>query len=502
MPPSQADSSSSTELAVPGFRFERLIGRGPITVVFEATQLNLDRRVAVKVFPKGPGFEQRVRQLRWPEHPNVVSLYAAGPCAQGYFVAMQLIRGASLADRQLSRAGMLQVLSDVGAALDAAHRAGIAHGTLTAGSVLVDRDGHGFLSDFGLGPVDATPASDRADFAALVRERLGWEPPALEESAAAIMRSAEGALPRRRRWRWGLAAAAVAVAGAGVLVAGSSSGPAEAPPVLPGAAAIGSTLPTKGIQSVDCSGRPPSGASEPCAVVQTRLKGRPVTPGSGGVVRRWEVRGARGELALQVLRRHGNRFFMVARTPYLLVRDEALHVLPANLPVRAGDLVGLAVAPGAAIGVRDGSRGAATARRFGPADVYAERFDQGADSGQELLLRVEYVPGARWRPRGRLTGKAAALAPPGRELDALHLDRDVSLAAVSVGGRIVVDLFVAERRLARLPVADADPAGQLGALSTQRVRLGQEIVRLTWRNPHGLVSHDYAADARSLMPLD
>jgi Protein kinase domain len=504
MRPSRADSSSSTEPAVPGFRFERLIGRGTTAVVFEATQLSLDRRVAVKLFPKGPGIERRVQRLRWPEHPNVVSLYAAGPCEQGYFIAMQLIHGTTLAERRLGRAGTLRVVRDVGAALDAAHRAGAVHGALSARSILVDRDGRGFLCDFGLGPVDATPESDRADFAALVRDILGREPAAVEESAAAIVRSAEGVLRRKRGWAWAAAAAAAAAALAGALIAIDSGAPLEAPSVLPGAVAIGSTLPTGEIRSVDCSGRAPSGASEPCALIQTRLNGRSVAPRSDGVVRRWEVRGARGDLALEVLRRHGNRLFMVARTPYLPIPDDGLHLLRANLPVRAGDLVGLAVAPGAAIGVRDGVRGAAVARRYGPPDVYAEHFEQGAGPGldRELLLRAEYVPAAAWRPPGRLTGRAAAAAAAGRELDAIEPDPGVRVAAVAAAGRIAVDLLVRGRRVVRLPIRDADASGRLGSLTTQRVRLGKTIVQLEWRNPHGVVSHDYAVGARSLAPLD
>jgi len=174
------------DLAPPqGFRLERLIGGGSQAVVFEATQISLDRRVALKLFVSEPA---RGDRLMWPEHPRVVSLYAGGTCEYGYFVAMQLIRGASLAQlvekRRLKRAGVNRVLGDVSEALEAAHRAGIVHGAVTAGNVLVDKSGRGFLSDFGLGSPGATPESDRAALAALAPTRV--PPPRLRRCAALL----------------------------------------------------------------------------------------------------------------------------------------------------------------------------------------------------------------------------------------------------------------------------------------------------------------------------
>jgi hypothetical protein len=210
------------------------------------------------------------------------------------------------------------------------------------------------------------------------------------------------------------------------------------------------------------------------------------------------VRGASGELALEVLRRRGDSTFLIARTPFLRMPDRGLHLLSANLPLRAGDLVGLGVAPDAGVGVRDAS-GATTRRRFGT-DVSAEAFG-GSQRDQELMLRVEYLPGAAWRPAGRLTGRAAARAPGGRTLDVLELQGKLSVAAVTVGGRIAADLFSGQRRIARLFVPRAAATGQLGSLYTLRVRFGQPIVRLAWRNPRGLVNRDFSVSARSLVPL-
>src|SRR5215207_7673372 len=166
-------SSSSTELReIAGFRLERELGRGRESVVFEATQVNLGRRVALKLMP-GAGS----MRLDWPHHPHVVSLYATGPCEDGRFVAMQLVRGRTLAELleagELDRQRELDLLAGVASALDAAHRAGIAHGAVAAHNILVDERGRALLTDFGLGDGRPSVAGDRAAFAALVRDCVG-----------------------------------------------------------------------------------------------------------------------------------------------------------------------------------------------------------------------------------------------------------------------------------------------------------------------------------------
>jgi serine/threonine protein kinase len=309
-------SSSSTELEVAGFRLEGEVGRGSRAIVYEAIQVNLGRRVALKLLPEDDE-SAGVRPHDWPEHPRVVSLYATGPWEQGRFVAMQLVRGPSLAElRETGELGpgrWLELLADVAAAIDAAHRAGIAHGGVTARNVLVDDDGHALLSDFGLAGDEATVAGDRADFAALVRECVGDrlppppDPPPPE--AAELVRAVREALPAPRRRRrhavaaaglLGLAAAATVVA---LLLAGSDA--ERVPPLERGAAVLGSGLASGGVSSVDCTGQTPGGGSQACTIVQTRLPGRRLVPSAPGAIRRWVVRGARGELALQVVRRRG-----------------------------------------------------------------------------------------------------------------------------------------------------------------------------------------------------
>src|SRR5215211_3743659 len=215
-------SSTSTDVA--GFRIGAELGRGRRTVVYEAFQLDLERRVALKLLPAG----ERTR-LQWPEHPRVVSLYATGACDRGRYVAMQLVRGPTLA--QLLEGGgpaparALELLADVASALDAAHESGIAHGAVAGRNVLVDENGRALLSDFGLGSAPPTVAADQADFAALVRDALGDRavPPGEPPAPGELVRHARAMLseppPPRRRRRAALAAAVVAGVAAVVAIA-------------------------------------------------------------------------------------------------------------------------------------------------------------------------------------------------------------------------------------------------------------------------------------------
>ncbi len=509
---------------VAGFRIERAVGRGSRGVVYAATQIGLERRVALKLLAADPALDDRFRRFQWPEHPHVVRLYAAGAHERGHFLAMQLVAGATLADRlaagTLERGRLLGVLTDVACALDAAHGAGIVHGAVNARNVFIGPDERALVSDFGLGSEHAGAESDRAAFAALVDECLGPMLPApadpLAPTALTIAQSAAAALPHAPAGvratgsarRPMAVLAAVALAGlATVVVAVVPGTDRDSPGIAPlvrGADVLGSALSPAGMRSLDCNGRPPTEASQQCMLVQTRLPGRALGASRAGAVRRWAVRGARGEMALQILRPRGRTLDPIARTPFVRIADPGVHVLAANLPVRAGDLVGLRLAPGATIGMRRTVNGATTTRLFGSLLRSTGRVQRGAGSGldHEILLRVAYVPGARVSSPGLLTGPAAERAPAGRSLAA----RDVeprpgqlrTVALVAVGDRIAIDLLDGARRVARLPVADANPRGRLLGVDS----FGEPRVRLRWRNPDGdVVSHDYAVGARSLAPM-
>jgi YVTN family beta-propeller protein len=146
-----------------GYRIESLIGRGGMGVVFRATDLSLERPVALKlVAPELAADERfRARFLKEPrlaaslDHPNVVPIYEAGERDGQLYLAMRYVEGSDLRtvlrrDGPLSPERTLRVLGQVAAALDQAHQRGLVHRDVKPANVLLDGDEHAYLSDFGI----------------------------------------------------------------------------------------------------------------------------------------------------------------------------------------------------------------------------------------------------------------------------------------------------------------------------------------------------------------
>src|SRR5436309_13520741 len=123
-----------------GHRIEEGAGRGGMGVVYRATELALDRRVALKLITPAlagdPEFRARfVRESRAAasiEHPNVIPIFSAGEEQDVLYISMRFVDGEDL--RKLIHAvGALEprratrIVAQVAAALDAAHERGRVH---------------------------------------------------------------------------------------------------------------------------------------------------------------------------------------------------------------------------------------------------------------------------------------------------------------------------------------------------------------------------------------
>jgi serine/threonine protein kinase len=156
------------------FQILRELGRGGMGVVYEAEQLSLKRRVALKVLPPALGHDARLKARFQREaeaagrlrHPGIVPVISFGDVAGTPFFAMELVEGRSLArvlaelregrDGGVPPAGeerrrwALGIAIAVAEALAYAHAQGIVHRDVKPGNILLGRQGEPRLSDFGL----------------------------------------------------------------------------------------------------------------------------------------------------------------------------------------------------------------------------------------------------------------------------------------------------------------------------------------------------------------
>ncbi|WP_372733325.1 Stk1 family PASTA domain-containing Ser/Thr kinase [Nocardioides sp.] len=145
------------------YRIRSRIARGGMATVYEATDLRLERTVAVKVMHPGMGdddefaarFVSEARSAARLSHPNVVAVYDQGNDDGTVFLAMELISGHTLRDTISKEAPMapakaLRLLEPVVSALASAHRAGLVHRDVKPENVLIADDGRVKVADFGL----------------------------------------------------------------------------------------------------------------------------------------------------------------------------------------------------------------------------------------------------------------------------------------------------------------------------------------------------------------
>lgn len=145
------------------FRIEREIGRGGMGEVYLATDLALDRRVALKLLPRDIGrdadFRSRfVREARAQArlgHPNICHIYFIGEQDEQLFFAMEYVDGENLQQR-LDRLGKLapgdavEIVRQAAEGLRAAAAQGFTHRDIKPSNLLLDRNGVVKLVDFGL----------------------------------------------------------------------------------------------------------------------------------------------------------------------------------------------------------------------------------------------------------------------------------------------------------------------------------------------------------------
>ncbi|MEQ8832954.1 MAG: protein kinase [Miltoncostaeaceae bacterium] len=471
------------------YRIAAELGRGGQAVVYRATQIDLDRPVALKVFDAGhltrPGALERFRREAIAagrlEHPRIVTVHDAGEVDGRAYIAMRLVPGDTLAAR-IARAGALApepamaVLRDIADAVDFAHEHGTVHRDLTPGNILLDPAGGAVLSDFGLVRMDDMPgltrrgdwlgtaeyvspeqvegepadaASDRYALAAVAFETLtGRAPFVHREPSAVLLAHVRDEPPRASEAAPALPAAVDAVlarglakdpggrpAGARELV--DALGVALEVPVPAGRASATSLVATAAAGAAASAG----GGGDPWAHALARFAGH---DGAGPAPGTSEA----GPAAPSPLPERPTEAFggRSPRRPIALGRDVAAAIGVAAVLLLGGSLVG-GWMWGSASADTSGAqeRGYAEGRRVGLDAGFARGRAQGVREGRAAGRRSGLEDGrlqgrrtglAEGREQGRDEGREEGLAE-GRA-EGVAEGRSTALGALSPGAWYVV----------------------------------------------------------------
>jgi serine/threonine protein kinase len=147
---------------IPGYELIDKIGEGGMGEVFRATQLSLQRTVAIKFFhpefDAPPAFQRESQLMAALAHPHVVTIHDCGQAEERHYLVMEYVDGSTLRTRMEPGqpwpvAQAISVLEAIAQALAYIHGRGILHLDLKPENVLCTSGGEVKITDFGL----ATP---------------------------------------------------------------------------------------------------------------------------------------------------------------------------------------------------------------------------------------------------------------------------------------------------------------------------------------------------------
>src|SRR6266540_3674199 len=143
------------------YRLGELLGRGGMSEVWSATDIELGRRVALKLLAPHADtarFEREARAFASLAHPNVTQLYDYGSAEGRPFMVLEYLAGGTLENRlrsgrPLPDAEAARIATEIAAGLAHAHARGVVHRDLKPANVLFDEEGRAKLADFGIARV-------------------------------------------------------------------------------------------------------------------------------------------------------------------------------------------------------------------------------------------------------------------------------------------------------------------------------------------------------------
>jgi hypothetical protein len=143
------------------YRLQRRLGGGGMSEVWLATDLDLDREVAVKLLAASADPERFRREARAAAalaHPSICTIYSYGEAGSRPFIVLEYLSGGSLEQRlapghPLPDHDSERIAGEIAAGLAHAHAQGLVHRDLKPANVLFDGLGHAKIADFGIAQI-------------------------------------------------------------------------------------------------------------------------------------------------------------------------------------------------------------------------------------------------------------------------------------------------------------------------------------------------------------
>lgn len=155
------------------YRLEGLLGSGGMADVHRATDLRLNRPVAVKIFRPGTDadgeqrFHAEAQMLANLNHPGLVAVHDSGVDRDRVYLVMELVDGQSLRDvlnrQRLPLDEVVRIGTDVADVLTYVHEQGVVHRDVKPSNVLLAADGRVRLADFGISRLAGATGMTAAD---------------------------------------------------------------------------------------------------------------------------------------------------------------------------------------------------------------------------------------------------------------------------------------------------------------------------------------------------